>query len=140
MQRIIANKSTVDGDSPTYLAHFDSDSFHIDIDTLCTCIFSGNKIISKTCNFTMEKSVAGITGWLEIADKGAFIFQIKDDNGQVESIRIHCSFYVPSLKLPLLFLQHWAQTATTTQSIMEQKSCLMRMGALCCGDNEWGKN
>ena len=42
-KKIIANKSTVDGDSPTYLVCFDSDFCCMGIDTLCTQTHSGNK-------------------------------------------------------------------------------------------------
>ena len=42
-ERIIENKLMVDMDSPTYLAHFDSDFFYIGIDTLWTWTLSCNK-------------------------------------------------------------------------------------------------
>ena len=50
--------------------------------------------------------MTGIVRGLAIASEGTFVFRIEEDIGQVDTIKIPCSFYVPSLKLPLLLSQH----------------------------------
>ena len=84
-----------------YLAFFDSDSFCIDIDTLCTWTLSGNKNHFQDLQLYNWKRVTCIAGRLEIAGEGMFVFQIEDNNCQIDTIKI--------LKLPLLFPQHWAE-------------------------------
>ena len=50
---------------------------------------------------------------LDIAIKGiqTFKFRLEDDEGQVHTIRVPNSLYVPSLKRVLLAPHHWAQEA-----------------------------
>ena len=113
-RKIIANESTVDRDSPTYLAHFDSDSFCIGIDTLCTWTLSDNKIHFQD----LQLYNGGIAGRLDIADEGTFVFWIEGNDGHnINTIKIPCSFYVPGLKLPLLSSQNWAETAKDNHPI-----------------------
>ena len=73
-REIIANESTMNRDSSTYLVCFDSDSFHIGIDTLCTRNLSGNKNHFQDLRLYNRKSVTGIAGRLDIAGKGMFVF------------------------------------------------------------------
>ena len=42
---------------------------------------------------------------------GTFKFKLEDDDGQVHTIRVTHSLYVPSLKRVLLAPHHWAQEA-----------------------------
>jgi hypothetical protein len=98
-------------DSPTYLARFDSDSFRIGVDNLCTRTLSGNKDHFEDLKLYKGQKVKGIAGGLEIADEGMFVFRIQSDDGQIDTIKIPRSFYMPGLKLPLLSPQHWAETA-----------------------------
>ena len=86
-REIIANESTMDRDSPTYLAHFDSDSFHIGIDTICTQTLSGNKNHFQDLRLYNGKSVTGIPGGLEITGEGTFVFQIEDDDAELTPSR-----------------------------------------------------
>ena len=111
VKEIIANESTVDEDSTTYLACFDSDSFHIGIDKLCTGTLSDKKSYFQDLRLYNGKSVTGIAEGLEIAGEGTFVSLIEDDDGQSNAINIPCSFYVIGVKLPLLSPQHWAETA-----------------------------
>ena len=116
-REIIANESTVDRDTPTYLARFDSDSYRIGIYTLCTRTLSGNKNRFQDLQLYKGKSVTGIAGGLEIAGEGTFVFRIEDNEGHVDTIKIPHSSHVLGLKLPLLSPQHWAETAKDNYSI-----------------------
>jgi hypothetical protein len=53
--------------------------------------------------------VNGIGDGLAIKGKGTFKFSIKDDNGNIHTIKIPNSLYLPGLKQCLLSPQHWAQ-------------------------------
>ena len=55
--------------------------------------------------------VDGIEGGLKILGRGTFRFNIKDDEGEVHTIRIPNSVFVPGLRYCLLSPQHWAQMA-----------------------------
>ena len=116
-REIISNELTVDGDLPTYLDRFNSDSFCIGIDTLCTQTLSDNKSHFQDLWLYNGKSVTGIAGGLEIAGEGKVIIEIEDDDGWIDTIKIPCSFYVPSLKLPLLSPQYLAETAKDNHPI-----------------------
>jgi hypothetical protein len=58
-----------------------------------------------------KRRVDGIEGGLEILGRGTFVFSIEDDDGEVHTIRIPNSVYVPGLRYCLLSPQHWAQMA-----------------------------
>lgn len=58
-----------------------------------------------------KRRVDGIEGGLEILGRGTFRFDIEDDDGEVHTIRIPNSVYVPGLRYCLLSPQHWAQMA-----------------------------
>jgi hypothetical protein len=65
--------------------------------------------------------VDGISDGLEIAGKGTFKFNIKDNGGRQHTIRITNSLYVPDLRRCLLSPQHWAQEAGDEQTWIELK-------------------
>ncbi len=109
--KFLAQESHFEQDSPTYLAHFDIDSFRIGVDTLCTRTLSGNKEHFEDLHLYKGKEVTGISGGLEIVGEGTFVFNIQSDDGIVDTIKIPRSLYVPGIKLPLLSPQHWAETA-----------------------------
>jgi hypothetical protein len=109
--KIIAFQANTGEDLPTHLARFDTDSFRIGVDTLCTRTLSGNKEHFEDLKTYDGSQVTGISGGLEIKGVGTFVFRIQSDDGIVDTIRIPGSFYVPGLKLPLLSPQHWAETA-----------------------------
>ena len=108
---IIAFQAYEGEDLPTHLARFDTNSFLIGVDTLCTWTLSGNRDHFEDLKPYKGLQVTGIAGGLEIATEGTFVFRIQSDDGMLDTIRIPGSFYVPGLKLLLLSLQHWAETA-----------------------------
>jgi hypothetical protein len=65
--------------------------------------------------------VDGISDGLEIAGKGTFKFNIKDDGGRQHTICITNSLYVPDMRRCLLLPQNWAQEAGDEQTWMELK-------------------
>ena len=109
--KFLAQESHFEQDSPTYLARFDTDSFCIGVDTLCTCTLSGNKEHFEDLQLYKGKEVTGISGGLEIAGEGTFVFNIQSNDGIIDTIKIPRSLYVPGIKLLLLSPQHWAETA-----------------------------
>ena len=58
-----------------------------------------------------DHQVDGIGSGIAIKGMGTFKFKLEDDNGQVHTIRVPNSLYVPSLKRVLLAPNHWAQEA-----------------------------
>jgi hypothetical protein len=100
--QIIAFQANTGEDLPTHLARFDTESFRIGVDTLCTRTLSGNKDHFEDLKPYKGSKVTGISGGLEIQAEGTFVFSIQSDDGMVDTIRIPGSFYVPGLKLPLL--------------------------------------
>ena len=108
---IIVFQASTGEDLPTYLARFDTDSFRIGVDTLCTRTLSGNKDHFEDLQLYRGQKVTGISGGLEIAGQGTFVFRIQSDDGIVDTIKIPHSLYVPGIELPLLSPQHWAETA-----------------------------
>jgi hypothetical protein len=108
---IIAFQANTGEDLPTHLARFDTDSFRIGVDTLCTRTLSGNKDHFEDLRTYDGSKVTEISGGLEIKGVGTFVFRIQSNDGIVDTIKIPGSFYVPGLKLPLLSPQHWAETA-----------------------------
>ena len=83
---------------------FDTDSFKIGIDTMCSCTMSGNKHhFEDLKKGPTPKTVGGIgDSMLKIAGTGTFVFNIMDDTGKACTVRIPNSLYVPELMLPLL--------------------------------------
>ena len=58
-----------------------------------------------------DHQVDGIGSGIAIKGIGTFKFRLEDDDGQVHTIRVPNSLYVPSLKIVLLAPHHWAQEA-----------------------------
>jgi hypothetical protein len=74
----------------------------------CTDQFDGNlKLVEG------DNQVDRIGYGIAIRGVGTFNFKfrLEDDNGQVHTIRVPNSLYVPSLKRVLLAPHHWAQEA-----------------------------
>ncbi len=91
---------------------FDTNSFTIGIDTLCSVTMGeypdqfDDLVLSKSPNV-----VQGIEGGLAIEGTGTFKFNIEDNGGRTHLIQIPNSKLVPGLKYALLSPQHWAQEA-----------------------------
>ena len=58
-----------------------------------------------------DHQVDRIGSGIAIKGIGTFKFRLEDDNGQVHTIRVPNSLYVPSLKRVLLTPHHWAHEA-----------------------------
>ena len=58
-----------------------------------------------------DHQVDGIGSGIAIKGAGTFKFRLEDDDGQVHTIRVSNSLYVPSLKRVLLAPHHWEQEA-----------------------------
>ena len=71
---IIAFQANTGEDLPTHLARFDTDSFRIGVDTLCTRTLSGNKEHFEDLKTYDGSKVTGISGGLEIKGVGTFVF------------------------------------------------------------------
>ena len=84
----LAQESHFEQDSPTYLALFNTYSFRIGVDTLCTCTLSGNKEHLEALQLYKGKKVTRISGELEIAGEDTFVFNIQSDNGTIDTIKI----------------------------------------------------
>ena len=92
---------------------FDSDSYLMGVDghaSYCmansTDQFDGDlRLIDG------DHQVDGIGSGIAIKGIGTFKFRLEDDEGQVHTIRVPNSLYVPSLKRVLLAPHHWAQEA-----------------------------
>ena len=59
--------------------------------------------------FEGDHQVDGIGSSIDIKGVGTFKFRLEDDDGQLHTIRVPNSIYVPSLKKVLLAPHHWAQ-------------------------------
>ncbi len=96
-----------------HICQFDTDSFKIGVDTMCSRTMSGSKHhFEDLREVPPTKSVDGIgNSALKIAGIGTFVFSLIDDTGELCTVKIPNSLYVPGLRLPLLCPQHWAQTA-----------------------------
>ena len=88
---------------------FDTDSFKIGVDTLCSITMSGNVTCFKNLKPMSGGSVGGIAGSLSIQGTGTFCFKLEDSTGQLHTIKLHNSLYVPNLPTTLLCPQHWSQ-------------------------------
>ena len=91
---------------------FDSDSYPVGVDGHASCCMGNHPDQFEDLQLTTDgKSVSGIGSSVIIKGMGTFKFNIEDDTGQVHTIRIPNSLYVPSLKRVLLSPHHWAQEA-----------------------------
>jgi hypothetical protein len=62
--------------------------------------------------------VDGINSGLDITGQGIFKFNITNNDGKIQVIKIPNSLYVPNLKRCLLSPQHWVQEAGEEQTWM----------------------
>ena len=93
----------------TNIARFDTDSFDIGIDTMCSCTMSSNKDCFQDL-VQFSPSVEGIGGSsLQATGKGTFCFKLQDDKGKLHTIKLPGSLYVPNLQRTLLCPQQWSQ-------------------------------
>ncbi len=92
---------------------FDTDSFKIVVDNFASQCMANNKAYFEHLVLHREQTqnVRGISKGLDIVGTGTFIFDIKDDEGGLHTIKIKNSLYVPELRFCLLLPQHWAQEA-----------------------------
>jgi len=84
--RIIAFQANTGEDLPTHLTRFDTDSFCIGVDTLCTRTLSGNKDHFEDLKPYKGSKVTRISGGLEIEGEGTFVFRIQSDDGITDAI------------------------------------------------------
>ncbi len=97
-------------DTPAYRLPWAED-FTYAVSGLCrSCGLSPSKAPGKTLDKQGER-VDGIEGGLKILGHGTFRFNIEDDKGEVHTIRIPNSVFVPGLRYCLLSPQHWVQMA-----------------------------
>ncbi len=101
---------------------FDSDSYPIGVDSHTLKCMANKAHLFKDLRLNKDKGqVDGISDGLEIAGKGTFKFNIKEDEGKQHTIRIKNSLYVPKMRRCLLLPQHWAQEVGDKQTWMELK-------------------
>jgi hypothetical protein len=101
---------------------FDSDFYPIGVDSHASrCMANKTHLFEDLCLNKDKGQVDGISDGLEIAGKGTFKFNIKDNEGRQHTIRIKNSLYVPDMRRCLLSPQHWAQEAGDEQTWIELK-------------------
>ena len=112
LRRYQAYAAHVDARPGATTVRFDSDSYPIGVDGHASCCMGNHPDQFEDLQLTTDgKSVSGIGSGVVIKGMGTFKFNIEDDTGQVHTIRIPNSLYVPSLKRVLLLPHHWAQEA-----------------------------
>ena len=94
-------------------ARFDTDSFKIGIDTLCSVTMSGVRECFQDLKDIDDPAILakGIAGGLQIKGSGTFCFKLEDDKGKLHTIKLPNSAYIPGLPVTLLCPQHWSQSA-----------------------------
>ncbi len=108
---------------------FNSDSFSIGIDNHASrCMANAPHLFEDLHLIDNAGEVNGIGEGLAIKEKGTFVFSLKDDNGQIHTIKIPNSLYLPGLKQCLLSPQHWAQEAGDGQTWMGNfaRQCVLK--------------
>ncbi len=90
-------------------SRFDTDSFKIGIDTLCSVTMSPRKECFQDLKPVEGATVTGIAGGIVANARGTFCFNIEDDTGLIHTIKLPGSLYIPTLPQTLLCPQHWAQ-------------------------------
>jgi hypothetical protein len=106
----VAFHSTIDKlSNMPFRPRFDTDSFKIGIDTLCSVTMSGSKDCFKDLRLSEGATISGIAGGLVSQGQGTFCFQLDDDDGVRHSIHLPNNLYVPGLPKTLLCPQQWAQ-------------------------------
>ncbi len=93
----------------TTMAKFDTDSFKIGVDTLCSVTMSANKSCFENLKPITGSMVGGIASGLPAAGIGTFCFKLEDCKGKIHTIKLFNSLYVPGLQTTLLCPQHWSQ-------------------------------
>lgn len=78
---------------------------------LSQCMSNNRSHFENFCPIHSQATVGGIKGGLAIKGEGVFVFKLKDDDGQIHTIWILNSLYLPDLQMCLLSPQHWAQEA-----------------------------
>jgi hypothetical protein len=89
-------------------ARFNTDSFKIGVDTMCSVTMSGNRNCFEDLK-PLDSAVGGIAGGLAVKGRGTFCFKLEDSNGKRHTIKLYNSLYVPGLPTTLLCPQHWTQ-------------------------------
>ena len=97
----------------TTSVRFDSDSYLMGVDGHAPYCMANCKdqCVGDLKFVNGDHQVDGIGSGIAIKGIGTFKFKLEDDNGQVHTIRIPHSLYVPSLKRVLLAPHHWVQEA-----------------------------
>jgi hypothetical protein len=90
-------------------SRFDTDSFKIGIDTLCSVTISPRKECFQDLEPVEGATVTGIAGGIVASTRGTFCFNIEDHTGNIHTIKLPGSLYIPNLPQTLLCTQHWAQ-------------------------------
>ena len=90
-------------------SRFDTDSFKIGIDTLCSVTMSPRKECFQDLKPVEGATVTGIAGGIVANARGTFCFNIEDETGHIHTIKLPGSLYIPTLPQTLLCPQHWAQ-------------------------------
>ena len=129
---IVAYTSETPLHEPPIRARFDTDSFPIGVDSLCSITMSPVKDCFQDLRYFKE-FVGGIVGGLPAKGVGTFCFKIEDDTGRVHTIKLPNSLFVPGLPKTLLCPQHWAQKDKSgTYMKMESEGCwLVWNGGKC---------
>jgi len=95
---------------------FDSDSYVMGVDGHASYCMANrtDQFDNDLKPVEGDHQVDGIGSGISIKGIGTFKFKLEDDDGQVHTIRVPNSLYVPSLKRVLLSPHHWAQEAHDT--------------------------
>jgi hypothetical protein len=101
--------TTKSSTSLPFHSRFDTDSFQIGIDTLCSITMSGKKECFQDLKVSEGATIVGIAGGLVSQGMGTFCFTIDDDSGIRHNIHVPNSLYIPGLLQTLLCPQHCAE-------------------------------
>jgi hypothetical protein len=107
---------------------FDSVSFSIGIHNHASRCMANAPHLFENLHLTNDVGeVNGIGNGLAIKGKGTFKFSIKDDNGNIHTIKIPNSLYLPGLKQCLQSPQHWAQEVGDVKTWMGnfERECVL---------------
>ena len=103
----------VAANSTTSRAIFDTDSIPIRVDNCATASISNNLKDFQGPLAPARGRIKGITGYTHNTGmmRGTIAWSIEDDQGQVHTIRLPGSYYVPDSTSRILSPQHWSQQA-----------------------------
>ena len=106
---------------------FDSDSFRISVDDCSSRTMSNNKRHFESISALDPGDPGYVNGpsgeAIPIKGKGTVKWRIEDDEGQVHTIRIPNSLYIPDMKQCLLCPHHWGQEANDHYPIRDGTWC-----------------